>query len=221
MIEHTGEIAHRLVNAEFFDQGRDPFHADTCGTKHGTQIAVLQVRGARVQHQHLPQILADLAGLNQFEHRQAHAFGPGVGRDRVIRTGSAAADIGLMRPVTGEADHFAANKYRARDHPVGQMVATRFPRVVQQVNIAFGQFVTEITQDGADAEPAAAGMDRNPVGLADDFACRPRDETGKIMRLAEDRATRSAYHHPAHLVGDVIEAVLGQCQDNRVEGFGF
>jgi hypothetical protein len=97
------------------------------------------------------------------------------------------------------------------------MVAAGFPRVVQQIDIALGQLIAEIAQDGADAEPAAAGMDRDAVGLADDLAGRACDEAGKVMRLAEDRTARRAHHHPAHLVGDMIEAVLRQREDDGIE----
>ena len=175
------------------------------------------MRRAGVQHQELPEVVAHRAGLDQAQDREADALVEHLGGGRVVGARRAAADVGLVRPVAGEPDEPAAGEDRPGDHPVRQVVATGLPRVVEEIDVAFLHRVAEIAQDRAHPEPAAPGMDRDAVGLAHDLAVRPGDEAGEIVRLAEDRAAGGADHHPAHLVRDVVEAVLGQRQNDGVE----
>ena len=78
----------------------------------------------------------------------------------------------------------------------------------------------EVAQDRPDRKTAAPGVDRDPVGLGDQPAVRPAHEAGEVVGLAEDGAARGAYHHLAHLPGDVVQAVLGEGELYGVEGHG-
>ena len=59
-------------------------------------------------------------------------------------------------------------------------------------------------------------MDRDAISLRCHRTAGVANETGKVVRLRKDRAARGLHHHPAHLLGDVIELFLGQCKLNRI-----
>ena len=140
-----------------------------------------------------------------------------LGRRRIVGAGRTAADIGLVGAVAGEGHQLGPDEHRPRDHPVRQVVAARRIGIVQQEHVLGRDGVLEVAQDGAHREAAAAGMDRDAVGLADQGAARVGDEAGEIVALAEDRRARGARHHPAHLVRDVVEPVLHQRERDGIE----
>ena len=221
MVEHAFEEGIGLVGAQFLDQQRQLLGADAGRADHGAQVAVERLGQAGVEQQQAPQLVARLAALDQLQDRQADAFVEDLGGCRIVGPRGATADIGLVGTVAGEGCKHAANEHRSSDHPVRQVVAAGGVGVVQQEHVFLFDRVLEIAQDGAHGEAAAAGMDRNAVGLADQRAAGIGDEAGKVVALAEDRRARRARHHPAHLVRDVIEPVLHEGQgDGMIEDGG-
>ena len=125
-----------------------------------------------------------------------------------------------VRPVAGERDSPVLDEHRARDDPVRQVVAPCQPRVVEHEHVAGLDVVLEVAQHRAHRESAAAGVDRDAIGLGDQPAVRPAHEAGEVVGLTEDGAARGAHHHVAHLPGDVVQAVLGERELYGVEGHG-
>ena len=104
------------------------------------------------------------------------------------------------------------------DLPEDELAAIPLRALVPDADAAeYRAFETTMLCHG---EAAAAGMDRNAVGLADQSAARVGDEAGEIVALAEDRRARGARHHPAHLVRDMVEPVLHQCKRDGIEVHG-
>ena len=97
------EAGAGLIEAKIGGDLFQPVLADLGRSHHGAQVAVDQVGRAAVQQQELPQILADLALAVELERWQANALVPDFGRSWVEGAGRSAADIGLVRPVAGEA----------------------------------------------------------------------------------------------------------------------
>ena len=84
------------------------------------------------------------------------------------------------------------DEHRPRDHPVGQVVAARGVGIVEQEHVlGLDAAPREVAQHGAHREAAAAGVDRDAVGLADQGAARVGDEAGEVVALAEDRRLRA------------------------------
>ena len=119
-----------------------------------------------------------------------------------------------------EGDPPVADEHGTRDHPVGQVVASGLPGIVEHEDVARLDVVLEVAQDRPDRESTAPGVDRDPVRLGDEPSVRPAHEAGEVVGLAEYRATRGAHHHLAHLPGDVVQAVLGEGELYGVEGHG-
>ena len=220
MVEHGLEEVVGLVGAQLLDQQRQPLGADAGRAQHRVQVAVERLGQARVEQQQLPQVGAHRAALDQLQDGQADALVEDLGGGRVVGAGRAAADIGLVGAVAGEGDQRAADEHRPRDHPVGQVVAARFVGIVEQEHVLRLDAAGEVAQDRAHREAAAAGVDRDAVGLADQRAARVGDEAGEVVALAEDRRARGARHHPAHLVRDVVEPVLHQRQGDGIGRHG-
>ena len=51
-------------------------------------------------------------------------------------------------------------------------------------------------------------MDRDTVGLRDNYTQTVGEIAGEIVRVVENWAARRPGHDPAHLLGDVVEPVL-------------
>ena len=72
-------------------------------------------------------------------------------------------------------------------------------------------------QDGLDDQAAAASVDRDTVGLADEATDAVGEEAGEVMALVEDRAAGRPQHDLAHALGDMVDALLHERQRNWVE----
>ncbi len=217
MRQHALEEIAGAVGAQLLDQQREPLGADAGRADHGAQVAVERLGQAGVEHEEAPQVVARPAALDQLQHRQPDAFVEDLGGRRIVGARRAAADVGLMGAVAGEGDQRSGREHRPRDHPVRQVIAARGVGIVQQEHVFGFDGILEVAQDGAHGEAAAAGMDGNAVGLADQDAARVGDEAGEVVALAEDRRARRARHHPAHLVRDVVQPVLHQRQGHGIE----
>ena len=64
--------------------------------------------------------------------------------ERVVGAGRATADVGLVGAVAAEGDAPVADEHRARDDPVGQVVAAGLPGVVQHEDVAGLDVVFEV-----------------------------------------------------------------------------
>ena len=118
----------------------------------------------------------------------------------------------------GEGDALAVMKDRPRDDPVRQVVASGDIGVIQQKHVLVLDGVAEGFDQGSQRQTAAARVDGDAIGLTDENAVRVAQKTREIVTLAEDRAACRACHDPAHLPGDVIQAVLYESQPNGVGG---
>ncbi len=95
----------------------DLLAADARRAEHRAEVAVEQVGAARVEQQQLPEVFAHRAALDQLQRRQTDAFVEDLGGLRVVGSGRAAADIGLMRAVAREGDQPAARRTPAARSP--------------------------------------------------------------------------------------------------------
>ena len=218
VVEDAVEEGQCPIGGHLFREFGHPFGADPGRAEHRAQVAVLEFRGAGVGEQQPPQIASDLAAGDELHGGEPHPLLPGVARKRVVGAGGAAADVGLVRPVAGEGDPPAIDEDGAGDHPVRQVVAAGLPRIVEHEDVAGLDVAFEVAQHRAHREAAAAGVDGDPVRLRDQPAVRSAYEAGEVVGLAEDGAARGAHHHVAHLPGDVVQAVLGERELDRVEG---
>ena len=218
VVEDAVEQRERPLHGDLLGELGDAFGPDAGRADHRAQVAVLELRGARVREQQPPQVAAGLAARDELEGGQPHSLLPGVVGERVVGAGRAAADVGLVGPVAAERDTPTADEHRARDDPVGQVVAAGLPGVVEHEDVAGLDVVGEVAQHRAHREAAPAGVDRDPVRLRDQPAVRSAHEAGEVVGLAEDGASRGAHHHLAHLPGDVVQAVLGEGELDGVEG---
>jgi hypothetical protein len=160
--------------------------------------------------------VARLSGIDQPQHRQADALVEDFGRGRVVGAGRAATDIRLVRTVAAERQQASAYENRADDGPVGQMIAAGLIGIAGNVDVAIGDLACHRVNHGLDGKAAAAGMDRQPVGLRHDVAVAITDETREVVRLAENRTARGARHDEAHLPRDVIELLLQHRNADRI-----
>ena len=218
VVEDAVEERERPLHGDLLGELRHALRPDAGRADHRAQVAVLKLRGARVREQQTPQVAAGLAARDELEGGQSHPLLPGVVGERVVGAGRPAADVGLVGAVAAERDAPAVDEHRARDDPVGQVVAAGLPGVVQHEDVAGLDVVFEVAQHRAHREAAPAGVDRDPVRLRDQPAVRPAHEAGEVVGLAEDGAARGAHHHLAHLPGDVVQAVLGEGELDGVEG---
>ncbi len=148
---------------------------------------------------------------------------PDLRRLRVVGAGQPAPNIGLMRPVATEPsdNRFTSgsvNPDGPADHPIRQVVAARHIRVGENEHIAGLHAPAKAAEQRPHRKSAPTGVDRDAVGVGYQGAIGRGNVATEVVRLAEDRATRGAGHHPAHVPADLIQAILHQGQDNGVEG---
>ena len=139
-----------------------------------------------------------------------------LGGLRIVGAGRPAADVGLVRAIAGEGDQSLAREDGPRDDPVRQVVAARHVGIVQQEGIVRRDPPAKGLEQRAHREAAAAGMDRDAVGLGDQRALGIGEEAGEVVALVEDRAARGADHHPAHLLGDLVQPVLHEREGDGI-----
>ena len=217
MVENAAEVGEGLLLAEVAHETAHFLPADARGTHHRPEVAVEQMGSAGVEHEETPQTVVDLPAARKLHHRQADALVEDLGGGWIVGACRSAADVGLMRAVAGEGDERAIDDHRPGDDPIGQMVAAGNVRIAQDEDVSFGDVAAEHFQQRSDRKASSARVDGNAIGLRYERAICIGDEAGEVVGLVEDRAARGAHHHPAHLAGDMIEAVLHQRQRDRIE----
>ena len=142
--------------------------ADLRRAEHGAEVAVEKIGGARVEQQQLPQVVANRPPVHQLQHGQPDAFVEDLGGLGIVGAGEPAADVGLMRPVAAEAGkpRVGLDEDRTGDHPVGQMVAAGDVGIGENEHVLRIDPAGEILEQCPHRKAAAAGMDRDAVGLA-------------------------------------------------------
>jgi len=196
----------------------DAVRADARRTHHGAEIAILQAGRARINQQELPDVFADLAPLDDAERWQPDPFMKDLGSLGVDGPRRAASDIRLMTTVTGESHKLTFGEGGLGYHPVGQVISIGNVRVIGEEDVAVMDVVAEGFDERPHRESAVAALDRYAVGLTDQRAFCVGDEIGEVVILAEDRAVRRAQHDLSHAPRDVVETVLGQRENDGVDG---
>ncbi len=140
-----------------------------------------------------------------------------LGRLRIVRSGGSAADVGLMAAIADEADSHAVEEDGADHGVVGKVIAAGDIGIVQDIDIVGRNGLAIAGDDRAHRVAAAAGMNRDAVGLRDDLAVAVAEKAGEIVAHAEDGATRRAHHDPAHLLRDVVELFLDKRQLDDID----
>src|SRR5262249_60222331 len=98
-----------------------------------------------------------------------------------------------MGTVAAEGEQFTTHEYGTNDRIIGKMIAAGLIGIVENVHVAVDDLACKMLQHGLDRKAAAAGMDRQSIGLRHDIAAGVADKAGEVMRLAEDRGCRRAH----------------------------
>ena len=88
--------------------------------------------------------------------------------------------------------------------------------IVQKKNIAPMHVRPIITDDGSNCKSGRPGVNGNSISLRHNRAVRSGKEAGEVVRLAENRAACGAHHYPAHVLSEVIEAILHDRKGHRI-----
>ena len=110
----------------------------------------------------------------------------------------------------------AVDEHRTAHDPIGQVVAAGHVRVARDEDVP-RRDVVEGREHSLDDQAAAAGVDRDAVGLADEPAAAVGEEAGEVVALVEDRAARRPQHHLAHALRDMVDPLLHERQRHRIE----
>ena len=73
------------------------------------------------------------------------------------------------------------------------------------MNTSPGAMSSKAVEHSLDDQAAAAGVDRDAVGLADEPAAAVGEEAGEVVALVEDRAARRSQHHLSHALRDMVD----------------
>src|SRR5262245_39226693 len=103
MIQHAGQMLEIGLDAELVDQRRHALYADLGRAEHRAQVAIQQIGRARIEEQELPQIVAQLATVDELHDRKPDTFVPDFGRLWIVGASEPAADVRLVRTVAAEA----------------------------------------------------------------------------------------------------------------------
>ena len=206
--------------AEFGGEGLDPFGPDSGRSDHRQEIPVEQLGGPAVDEEQLPEVAPNLSSFggptfDQLQHRKTNALMPDLGGLRVVRAGDPTADVGLVGTVAAEPDE-VRGKDRPGDDPIGEVVPTGYVGIGEKKDVVGRDVVAPAIDQGSHREPTASGVDRKPIGIGDERAVGAGDEAREVVRLAEDRAAGSSGHDPAHVLADLIQALLHQGKDDRI-----
>ncbi len=126
-----------------------------------------------------------------------------------------------MTAVTYESDAGPFEENGTDDRIVGKMIAARDVGIVENINVVGGNRLAVTFDHGAYCVATAAGMNRNTVCLCDDPTVPVAKKAGEVVADAEDGASRSAHHHPAHLLRDMVELFLDQRELNGIDRHAF
>ena len=222
VVEDAVEVAQVGLDTKLLGERDHPLGADLRRPQHRPQVAIQEFRRARIDEQQFPDVVAHLAFIHQFEHRKSNPLVPDLRRFRVVGTGQAPADVGLVGAVAAEArDHrlvvIAVYEDRPSDHPIRQVIAARHVGIGEHEDITRLETAPEPAEQRPYREAASAGVDRDSVGVGDQRPVGRGDEATEVVRLAEDRAAGGPRHHPTHMPCDLVQAVLHQRQHDRIE----
>ena len=129
-------------------------------------------------------------------------------------------DAVLLLALSGDAVlplALTGDEHRPRDDPVGQVIAAGHVGVRQQEHVLWVDASLVTLQERPNCKAAPAGVNGDAVGVGDQRSVRSRHVTGEIVALAEDRAARGTRHDPAHVLADLVEPVLHDCEHDRVQ----
>ena len=115
----------------------------------------------------------------------------------------------------------AVDEDRPSNHPIRQVVAARHVGIGEHEDIPRLEPRPEPSEQRPHREAAPAGVDRDPVGVGDQRPVGRGDEATEVVGLTEDRTAGGPRHHPTHVPGDLVQAVLHQRQDDGIEALEF
>ncbi len=219
VVEHVGHQVlgtHRSILGEEF--GELPL-GDMAGGELRAQIARHLDRQPDVPLDERHDGLVELAGLVEFQRRDAQALGVDLGRVRRVRAGNAPADIGVMAAGAGEREPLALVIKRLEDEDVRQVHAA-VERIVHDEDIARRHVVAVVAHDRRHRGRDRAKVPRKGQALRDKLAVGIREAGGVIHVVLEHARIRRAENGQRHFVRDREQCVLEQLKQDRIVGLG-
>ena len=171
----------------------------------GLGIALYIKRRAGVVHDDGEQILAHLAGLVEFQRRQAQTFTGNMGACKSLAAGRTTAKIHPMSTTDTKREDLAIEEDRTQEGHVVDVRAA-LVRIVQHVNIARLHGRQRILLDNRlGAELHRRQMDRTIGSLRQQLALIVINCVGEIDHIRQDRRKRSALEHGRHTFTGVFK----------------
>ena len=183
----------------------------------GLGVALDVERRAGVIHDDGEQVLAHLAGLVEFQGRQAQTFTGDMGASKGLATGSAAAEIHPVPTTDTEGDDLCVEENRTQEGHVID-VRTALIGIVQHIDIArlhAGQRI--LLDDGLGAELHRGQMDRAVGGLREQLALVVINRIGEIDHVRQDRRERGALEDGRHALTRVLEDAAQDLEGDRID----
>ena len=103
--------------------------------------------------------------LDQAQRRQADTFVKDLRGGGIVGSSNTAADVRLVSAIADECEDLVIDEHRTADDPIREMVAAGHIGVARDEDVSRGN-IPEGPQDGFYDQSAAASVDRDAVGLA-------------------------------------------------------
>jgi hypothetical protein len=205
-------VAGRAVLLQQLDQA--PL-ADGAGTHLGLHVVLHDVE-PHVGEDQVPDVLAQLAAVDDFDRRDPQRLLPDLDRVRVVAAGNGAADVGLVALHRGPARELALEEHRLEHRDVVVLVAQR-EHVVVEEHVAFVDVAVEQLADVLAHRCQREGQDRQVLGLLQHAAVLVVQARDVVLGFAQDRRARRLLHRDAHLVGDRLEGARVHRQQDGID----
>ena len=154
---------------------------------------------------------------HEFQNRQAQAFLENLDGTQRIAPGHDASHIGMMRDGGGITHQRALEVDRLDDVHVGQMLARTFVRVVEDEDVARRGVVAILGAQCLHRIIEAAEMHGRRQALRERTSLSIAHRRRVVHRIADDAGMRRAHQDQRYLIGDRVERVL---VDFEEEGIG-